>query len=256
YAILNADDPFTSAIAEATSAQILTYGIDSEADIRAVEIRAEARISRFTVVVRGEERASVSLPQPGSHSISNALAALSVGIVKRIPLSVLAERADQVEPIPGRTEFFRRDDGVDAVVDFAHNPSSLEVILKFLRSEYPRIIALFGCPGDGEHEKRAAMGEVSGRWADAIVLTSDNPKNEDPRVIVDEIQAGIGKSRVPVTVILDRERAIQASVSQARAGDIVLLAGKGHETDQLIGDNRFPHADADVLRRLGFAGDI
>ena len=256
WAILNADDPMHAAIAATTPAHVLTYGINAEADIHAGEIHCKARSSRFTVAAAQEEDESVFLPIPGRHNISNALAAIGVGIVKGISLSVLAERLTQASaPIPGRAEFFRRADGLVAVVDFAHNPSSLEVILKSLRPKYSRIIVVFGCPGDGEHEKRANMGEVSGRLADAVVLTTDNPKNEDPGAIADEIRIGIGSSLVPVTIVLDRKQAIHAAVSQAKTGDVILLAGKGHETEQLIEGARIPHSDAEVLRECEFAAD-
>jgi len=252
WAILNADDALHAAIAKATSARVLTYGLDAEADVRADDIHFGAQGSRFTVVVHGQEPEAISLPLPGKHHISNALAAISVGVVKGITVPLIAKRLAQVEPIPGRDEVFRRADGLVAVIDFAHNPSSLEAVLKSLRSGYSRIIALFGCPGDGEHEKRVAMGEVGGRWADAIVLTSDNPKNEDPLAIAREIQIGIGDSLVPVTISLDRKQAIQLALSLAKAGDVVLLAGKGHETEQLIEDKRVPFSDAEALRELGF----
>ena len=96
------------------------------------------------------------------------------------------------------------------------------------------------------------MGEVVGRWADAVVLTSDNPKNEDPGAIADEIRTGVDSCLVPVTIVLDRRSAIQLALSQAKAGDVVLLAGKGHETEQLVGDERVPFSDAEELRKLGF----
>ncbi|MFC2079828.1 glutamate ligase domain-containing protein [Candidatus Bipolaricaulota bacterium] len=230
----------------------MTYGIDVEADIQAVGIHTEARGSQFTMLVHGNEAESVFLPQPGSHNISNALAAVGVGVARGIPLPMLAQRLTKVNPIPGRAEFFRRDDGIDAVVDFAHNPSSLEALVESLRSEYSRIIVMFGCPGDGEREKRTGMGEVSGRCADAIVLTSDNPKEEDPGAIADEIRSGIGRAMTSVTIVLDRRRAIETALSQAQAGDIVVLAGKGHETCQLIEGGRIPHSDVAVLRELGF----
>ena len=255
WAIANADDSMHWIIVEATPAQVLTYGLDSGADIRAEDIRLEARSSRFTVVVHGEEEESVFLPMPGRHNISNALAAIGVGVVKGIPLSVVSERLAQANPIPGRAQFFKREDGHIAAVDFAHNPSALEAVLKSLWSEYSQIVVVFGCPGDGEHEKRDAMGAVCGRWANAVVLTTDNPKSEDPRAIAEEIRIGMGSSPVPVTIVLDRKQAIQVALDQAEEGDIVLLAGKGHETEQLIGGERVPHSDGDVLRQFGFTAN-
>jgi len=252
WAILNADDPMHSDFVAATSARVLTFGIDAGADLRAEDIQLMARSSRFTVVAHAEEAETVIVPLSGRHNIFNALAAIAVGVVKGMPLSLMAERLAQVRPIPGRAQYFRRVDGLVAVVDFAHNPSSLKAILTSLRSEHSRIIVLFGCPGDGEHEKRVAMGKVAGRWADAVVLTSDNPKNEDARAIASEIRTGIGSSPVPVTIVLDRRSAVQLALSRAKAGDVVLLAGKGHETEQLVGDERVSFSDAEALKELGF----
>lgn len=255
WAIINADDPIHEVFATATPARVLTYGLDSEADVRAEDIQLDIRSSRFTAIVRGEKNESVFLPIPGKYNISNALAAIGVGVAAGIPLSLLSKRLTGAGPIPGRTKFFRRADGLIAVVDFAHNPASLEAVLRFLRRKYSRIIVLFGCPGDGEVEKREAMGKVSVRWADAVVLTSDNPRNENPRVIAEDIQMGMGSSSVPVTVVLDRKQAIQVALDQAEVGDVVLLAGKGHETEQLIGDERVLHSDTAILSELGFAED-
>jgi len=252
WAVVNADDPMHSAIAEATSAQVLSYGIHAEADLRASDIHASAYGSQFTLVTREGETQTVSVPLPGRHNVANALAAIGVGMVKGVPLGPLSERLAAAVPIPGRIEFFRRTDGALVVIDFAHNASSLEVMLRLLRSEYARVVVVFGCPGDSELKKRTAMGAVSGRWADVVVLTSDNPKNEDPTVIADAILAGMASSAVPVTFVLDRARAIQLALSQASAGDVVLLAGKGHETEQLIGNKRVRYSDASVLRELGF----
>jgi len=144
WAILNADDALHTSIAAATPARVLSYGIDAGADLRADDIRIGARSSRFTVVVRDEEAETVCVPLPGKHHISNALAAIGVGVVKGIPLALIVKRLAQAEPIPGRAEYYRRADGLVAVIDFAHNPSSLEAILQSLQSVYSRVTVLFG----------------------------------------------------------------------------------------------------------------
>lgn len=252
WAILNRDDPMCESVIAATSAQILTYGVGFDADVRLENAHPDHRGSQFTVIQTAGERGDMTLAHPGAHNMANALAAISVGLVGGVSLSTLSERLARVDPIPGRTEFFRRRDGLVAVVDFAHNASSLETMLRFLHQTYVRVIVVFGCPGDSEHEKRVAMGKVAGALSDAVVLTSDNPKSEDPRAIVEEIREGTIGSDVPVTIVHDRAQAIGEALSQARAGDVLLVAGKGHETVQLIGKDRIPHSDADVLHRLGF----
>jgi len=255
WAVVNADDPMAEVVAAATRAQVLRYGCDCQADVCASDIRLGSRSSRFTVRALGTQVLDVSLPVPGLHNVSNALAAISVGVVAGISLSVIIDRLAQIQPILGRSEFLRRSDGLAAVVDFAHNGASLDALLATLRPITSRLIVVFGCPGDGESEKRASMGEASARWADIVVLTSDNPKHEDARVIAGEIRAGMGVSQVPVSIVIDRTAAIHDAIDQAEPGDLVVLAGKGHETEQLVRGERLPHSDVDVLRDLGFIVD-
>ncbi|MCK5246820.1 UDP-N-acetylmuramoyl-L-alanyl-D-glutamate--2,6-diaminopimelate ligase, partial [Candidatus Bipolaricaulota bacterium] len=255
WAIVNADDSMAEVLAEATPAQVLRYGFDCQADVCASDIRLGSRSSRFTVRALGTQVLDVNLPVPGLHNVSNALAAISVGVVAGISLSVIIDRLAQIQPILGRSEFLRRSDGLAAVVDFAHNGASLDALLATLRPITSRLIVVFGCPGDGESEKRASMGEASARWADIVVLTSDNPKHEDARMIAGEIRAGMGVSQVPVSIVIDRTAAIHDAIDQAEPGDLVVLAGKGHETEQLVRGERLPHSDVDVLRDCGFIVD-
>jgi UDP-N-acetylmuramoyl-L-alanyl-D-glutamate--2,6-diaminopimelate ligase len=255
WAIVNADDPMAEAITAATPAQILRYGRDRHADVRASDIRSESQHCRFTVRIRDHQEMEIFLPVPGKHNVSNALAAIGVGVVANLSLPVIGHRLAQARSIPGRTEFFSRADGLTAVVDFAHNGASLDALLATLRPSTPRLIVIFGCPGDGESEKRASMGKASAQWADYIILTSDNPQHEDPVAIAAEIRLGMGDTQIPVHVIIDRIEAIHAAIATASPGDLVILAGKGHETEQLIGSERLGHSDADVLQDLGFIAD-
>jgi UDP-N-acetylmuramoyl-L-alanyl-D-glutamate--2,6-diaminopimelate ligase len=252
WAILNADDALHSAIAEATPARTLTYGIGTGADLRASDVLEEDGGYRFTVGGPDVAPKRAFLPALGTYNLSNILAAIGVGIVHGLDLDVMIERLPHVRPVPGRAQFLRHPDGRTAVVDFAHNAAALEAVLQLLGTHYAKVIALFGCPGDGEHEKRVAMGRVSGRLAAELILTADNPKNEDAVAIASEIQSGMDNDLVPVTVIPDRRLAVQTAVARARPGEVVLLAGKGHERAQLVGSRRVPFSDIDVLRELGF----
>ena len=257
WAIVNADDPIADAVAAVTAAQVLRYGCSVEADVRASDIQLGSRSSRFVVHIAGaNERMSVCLPTPGRHNVFNALAAISVGVVAAVSLPDIVERLAKAGSLPGRNDFFCREDGVAAVVDFAHNAAALKALLATLRPSYSRLIVVFGCPGDGEREKRTAMGKVSAQWADRIVLTSDNPKHEDVRAIAEEIRAGMTGAPIPVSFVMDRARAIGSAVEQAKPGDLVVIAGKGHEAEQLIEDDRLPYSDGDVLETLGFVADV
>ncbi len=252
WAVLNIDDPFHEAVAAATRARILTYGWGPGAAFRAESIEGDESGSQITGVAPDGARFELRVPMPGRHNVSNALAALSVGWVRGLPLSTLTKRLARSKPVTGRAYTLWRADGVRAMIDFAHNPSSLEAVLSFLRTISSHIIVVFGCPGDGEHEKRSGMGEVAGRLADAIVLTSDNPKHEDPLEIAREIRSGIRTGHADVRICIDRQEAIRAAVDAAQPGSVVLVTGKGHEAVQLVGNERIPHNDADVLRDLGF----
>ncbi len=254
WAIVNADDPMAERLLAATPAQILQYGCRDHGDVQASAIGLARRQSQFTVHAPGYPPMAVSLPIAGRHNISNALAAVGVGLVAGIALCDIVTRLEHADPIPGRSAFFSREDGLMAVVDFAHNGASLEALLSTLRPHFGRLIVVFGCPGDGETEKRADMGRAGAQWADRLILTSDNPKFETARAIADEIETGIPQSSlIPVDFVSDRAQAIGTAIDQAHAGDLIVLAGKGHEDEQLIGGKRYPYSDAQVLRQRGFA---
>ena len=256
WAVVNADDPMADAVVAATPAQVFQYGCSAEVDVRVSDIQLGSRSSQFVVHIRGaNRRIDLRLPVPGRHNVFNALAAVSVGVVAGIPLPDIAGRLAQAGPLPGRSEFFCREDGLAAIVDFAHNGASLESLLATLRMSTSQLIVVFGCPGDGESEKRASMGKACAQWADFVVLTSDNPKYEDAGAIGEEIRAGMAGSPIPVSIVIDRRRAIGIAIKRAKPGDLIVLAGKGHESEQLIGDDRLPYSDADELRALGFIVD-
>lgn len=255
WAVLNADDPLSAVIARVTPARVLTYGLGNDADLRASDLQERESGVAFDISLAGTGSWNVVLQCPGPYNVHNALAAAAVGHVRGLQPDQLVERLAHVRSVPGRGQLFRHASGRMAIVDFAHNAASLEILLQFLRSRYERVVAVLGCPGDGEHEKRRAMGDICGRLCDRVVLTSDNPKHESARAIADEIRAGMGDVRVPVTIVLDREAAIRQAVRTAAPRDIVLLAGKGHERVQLVGDQRVPFSDVDVLQALGFVAD-
>jgi len=254
WAVLNADDPLSETIARITPARVLTYGRFCDADLKASDVREDtAAVYRFAITEGKGESREAALRWIGPYNVSNALAAIAVGRVSGLPLHEAVDRLATLRSVPGRGQAFHRGDGVTVIVDFAHNAASLEALLRFLRERYERILAVYGCPGDGEHEKRRAMGAVSGRLCDRIILTSDNPKHESPRAIAEEIRSGAVGDRVPVSIVLGRRDAIEQAVKEATPRDVVLLAGKGHEAVQLVGDRRMPFSDAGVLETLGFA---
>jgi UDP-N-acetylmuramoyl-L-alanyl-D-glutamate--2,6-diaminopimelate ligase len=243
--VLNVGDPHghrwaTELVREGK--EVISYGDAAGSAYRAGDIVLEPSLSRFTVTT-GER---YELRLPGRFNISNALAAIAVAKRLGIEAPTIARGLAKLERVPGRMEHLRGD-GVDVVVDYAHTPDALERALESLRETARGDVAVvFGCGGDRDKGKRAEMGAVAARLADRLYVTNDNPRGEDPRAIADAIAAGIGGR--PHVVELDRRRAIERAVGDARPGDVVLVAGKGHETYQIIGDRVLPFDDSAVAR--------
>jgi len=249
-AIVNADDPVSDRVASSTVARILTYGIDSDVDLRASMIEYSDSATSFLLEAEGGS-VRVEIRLPAEYNVYNALAAAGVGLAKGISLEDIGERLAGARSVPGRYETFRAVTGATVIVDFAHSPDALERTLRFLRRDHPRVICLFGCPGESDRGKRPLMGKISGKLADLTILTADNPKGEDPEAIIDEIAEGVREAGGRYEKIVDRKEAIRRAVRGSRDGDAVLIAGKGHETYQIIGSDFLPHSDSGLLLEGG-----
>jgi UDP-N-acetylmuramoyl-L-alanyl-D-glutamate--2,6-diaminopimelate ligase len=244
-AVLNVDDSFGRAWAtelRAAGTPVLTYGFGDEADVRAADLTLSASGSSFEV-----DGVHFELALPGRFNVANALAALAVARTLRVPAAAAARALARFAPVPGRMEHLG-DGEVDVVVDYAHTPDALENVLHAVRETARRgVILVFGCGGDRDRGKRPQMGRIAGELADRVIVTSDNPRGEEPRAIADEILAGIADG-AHVTVELDRGSAIAHAVAQASRGDVVLVAGKGHETYQIIGTQTRHFDDREAVR--------
>ncbi len=220
----------------------LSYSLHGEADLVARNVVTGASGSTFEV-----DGVAMRVHLPGFFNLSNALAAIGVARTLGIDLATAAHGLDVLERVPGRMEHVSGGD-VDVVVDYSHTPDSLENALLALRETTERGLAVvFGCGGDRDRGKRPEMGRVAATYADRIYVTSDNPRSESPAAIVAEIEAGIGAHAHVVEV--DRRAAILRAIDEAAPGDVVLIAGKGHETYQIIGGQTLPFDDADVARQ-------
>jgi UDP-N-acetylmuramyl-tripeptide synthetase len=249
-AIINGDDLYRDAFLKATRTRVWTYGLSSRSDLWADQIELRPDGSRFVAHTPvGDLPIETSLP--GEFYVSNILAAIGVGIERGLDLELIKERIESVRQIEGRCERYRTRDGVCVWIDFAHSPDSLEKMLRTVKSFYPRVISVFGCGGESDPYKRSIMGEISGRLADCTVITSDNPKSEDPEKIVRQIEQGIRPLGVPYEVIVDRSQAILRAIELARPGDCVLIAGKGHERTQIFADREIAFNDREFLREHG-----
>jgi UDP-N-acetylmuramoyl-L-alanyl-D-glutamate--2,6-diaminopimelate ligase len=246
-AVLNADDPagaaFARELADAGKSQPITYAIDSDATLRAEDVALDGDGSSFRV---GETEVRIALP--GRFNVRNALAAFGLGRALGLDDAAIAAGLAATRAVPGRMERFGAF-GIDAIVDYAHTPDALENVLRAVRETTKRdLIVVFGCGGDRDHGKRAQMGEIAARLADRVIVTSDNPRSEDPMEIAVAIADGYQRTQIE----LDRRRAIRRAIDEARAGDTVVVAGKGHETYQIVGEQRHAFDDRDEVR-IAFA---
>ncbi|MBQ6272941.1 MAG: UDP-N-acetylmuramoyl-L-alanyl-D-glutamate--2,6-diaminopimelate ligase [Oscillospiraceae bacterium] len=236
---LNADDPWTPFMMEGASCPCRTFSTQSNAaDLVAKDVRLSASGVRFAAM-SGGELALTKLSIPGLFNVYNALGVMAVGLSLGIPLSECADAMSSAKGVKGRMELVPTDGDYAVLIDYAHKPDALEKALKTLRPvTQGRLMVLFGCGGDRDHGKRPIMGRIAAELADLCVVTSDNPRTEEPLAIIDDILAGMKNSSTAVQVIPDREEAIAWVLDKARHGDVILLAGKGHEDYQVVGKEK------------------
>jgi UDP-N-acetylmuramoyl-L-alanyl-D-glutamate--2,6-diaminopimelate ligase len=257
YAVLNMDDPFGVELAGklgCSGVQTVGYSLEGRNEdcrfaVLARDLIADAEGIRFKAVTPWGT-AQLSSQLLGRFNASNLLAALAVLLVSGIELEDAVRELGKVESVAGRVQRLGGEGKPLVVVDYAHTPDALEKVLGTLREimgEKNKLICVFGCGGERDRGKRPLMGSVASRLADSVIVTSDNPRGEDARAIIDEIIAGMGAN---YHVIDDRAAAIDAAVRGAKPDDVVLIAGKGHEDYQEIKGVKLPFADADVARRV------
>lgn len=248
--ILNADDPAAEHLATVSPVRPVTYGIEAEADVRAHSLSASGWGTAFDLKTPQGETA-VRLPLIGRFNVHNALAAAALGLSQGLDLARIAEALEGFQGVSGRMEPVDGGQDFTVLVDFAHTAAALEKALEALRPHCRgRLIVVFGCPGERDRTKRPRMGEVAARLADRIILTSDEPRSEEPLQIIREIEAGVRASgRIEgrdYLVFPDRREALAEALGHARTGDVVLLAGKGHEDCIIYGDRSVPWSDRRV----------
>jgi UDP-N-acetylmuramoyl-L-alanyl-D-glutamate--2,6-diaminopimelate ligase len=244
---VNVDDPVGGWIRAHSDGPILGFGQGQGADIRAADIRLRPDGTSFRVL-EAEEATPISLRLRGAFNAMNALAAFAAGRALGIPRGSIVSGLEKLSSVPGRLEPVDEGQPFQVLVDYAHTPDALERALEAVRAFGPkRVICVFGCGGDRDRGKRPLMGKVAARLSDQVILTSDNPRSEDPASILRDIEAGIpGASNV--RTILDRKEAIVAAVDACAPQDALLIAGKGHETYQIIGPRTLDFDDREVAR--------
>ena len=245
-ALLNRDDPSWERFRPSRGC-CWTYGLGA-GDLCARDVGLSAAGTRAMVSTPMGE-GSLHLPLVGRHNLSNALCALGMALGLGCPLDAALEGLARLRPVAGRLEAVPNSRGFGVFVDYAHTPDALEHVLACLRELAPRrLIAVFGCGGDRDRGKRAPMGHAAWSGSDLAVVTSDNPRSEDPRTIVQQILTGIPAGADGLLVEVDRARAIRAALELARPGDLVLIAGKGHETSQEMASGTIDFDDRVVAR--------
>lgn len=247
FAVINNDDKYAVRIKNITRARIITYGIDSQADVTARNIKFEVEYTEFDLLIRGRQM-KFRINLIGRHNVYNALAGIAWAFKAGIKLKVIQSALEKFSFVPGRLERINSKKGFCVFIDYAHTDDALKNVLTALRQlSTGKIITLFGCGGERDRGKRPKMGKVVTRLSDFAVITSDNPRSEDPAAIIRDIRKGIEKNNY--CVIIDRKRAVKKSLSLAARGDIVLLAGKGHENYQVLKGRTIPFDDRKEVRR-------
>ena len=249
--VYNVDDEWVSAGIRALGREAMRIGIRESSDVYANDIEIGERGCSFLMTWHKRFRTTISLHLAGIFNVYNALMAAGICICAGAGPESIRQGLESVYAVPGRIELLDTGTPYRVILDYAHSPDSLENVLKAVReTSKGRMIALFGCGGDRDRAKRPVMGEIAGKLADYCVLTSDNPRNEDPMAILEAIETGIKPTGCEYVVIENRREAIRYALKIAGAGDVVVLAGKGHETYQEIRGEKHPFDEKVVVREL------
>ncbi len=250
-AVVNTDDEAHSAMTEGTSCKVVSFSaLRDSADYSAKNIEHKpGGVSYFLVGIGKLERIKMKIP--GGFTVYNSMTAAVCAIELGLPFADVTKALSEASGVPGRIEVVPTDTDYTVIIDYAHSPDGLQNILGSLRKiARARIIAVFGCGGDRDKTKRPQMGKIAADMSDFVIVTSDNPRTEDPATIVKEVAEGTKGAKVPVVEIVDRTQAIEFALNEANEDDIVLLAGKGHETYQIIGTEKHHYDEREVVRNL------
>ncbi|HHY69660.1 MAG TPA: UDP-N-acetylmuramoyl-L-alanyl-D-glutamate--2,6-diaminopimelate ligase [Bacillota bacterium] len=254
FAVINHDDPFWDYFASAGPRDFITYGIDQESDVRAIDVETGAKGSRFTLLFKGSKK-EAEIHLPGRFNVYNALAASAVSLGLGMNIEEVVEVLRRLSGVKGRAELVSGEEEYAVWVDYAHTPESLrDILLTAKQVADNRVIVVFGCGGDRDKGKRPIMGKIAGEIADVVIITNDNPRTEDEDEILDQIQVGLAqaqmeKPQLAFYRIKDRAQAIEKAIWLAEKGDVVVIAGKGHETYQIFKDKTVHFDDAEVARK-------
>jgi len=246
--LINIDDKYSRKIIETADCEIVTFGIENECDIRARDIKYFMDKVYFNVEINNK-LFEFKLNIPGRFSVYNALGAIGVALKMGVSISDIQKGVSMIKGVPGRIQNVNNDKGFNVFVDYAHTPDGLENVINAVREfTEGRVITVFGCGGDRDRKKRPLMGEISAKLSDFSVLTSDNPRSEEPYSIIREIEEGVKPLTDNYISIVDRRKAIFYAVGNAKKGDSVIIAGKGHEDYEIFADKTIHFDDLEVAK--------
>ncbi len=244
--VINIDDPWADKIMENAACSIMTYSIDKPSDLQAKNIKYKMDRVLFTVNIEGRDT-DFELMIPGRFSVYNALCAIGTALSMGISRQDIVEGIHNIHGVPGRIQNIKNNKGFNVIVDYAHTPDGLENIISSVREfTQNRVITVFGCGGDRDRTKRPIMGEITARLSDYAIVTSDNPRSENPEDILKEIETGVKPVTDKYEMIVDRREAIKRAIAIAEKGDSVIIAGKGHEDYQILKDKTIHFDDTEV----------
>ena len=250
-AVINIDDAYGHRVVEKTTAPIITYSIDGSGTLNAHDVDMTPKSSRYTVSYDGHDY-TVAMNTTGLFNVYNTLAAIGACLLEGISMEDIDKALKTFSAVPGRFELIEEGQPFAVVVDYAHTPDGLENILQTAKAiQENRIIVVFGCGGDRDATKRPIMGRIAAQYGDVVYVTSDNPRTEDPVQIVKDVEVGVKdglREGTHYEVIVDRREAIQHAIQHAKPGDIVLIAGKGHEDYQILKDKTIHFDDREEAR--------
>jgi len=250
HAVTNVDDPYGAYMVEGHNCTVTTYSIDNPSDLRATNVQLLARGVEFDVSINGEV-VHFSLPVRGRFTVYNALNAIGICLALGTPANIIAQALCKIQGVPGRIQSIPSKHDFDVIVDFSHTPDSLENILTTVReTTRSKVIVIFGCGGDRDKTKRPIMGEIAAVNAEYVIVTADNPRNEDPMTIAKEVEIGITRHNTPYELTIDRREAIENGIRMAQSGDTVVIAGKGHEDYQIFADCAVHFNDCEEATRV------
>ena len=246
--VLNMDDPYGRVLLQTSHARPVTYGLASSTTLKPHEVHHGLDGIRFVLPTSGGPL-TLSSTLVGRHNIYNLLAGIGIAQALGIDAEAIRQGVARLRSVPGRLERVDCRQDVTVFVDYAHTPAALEQVLRLVQAEaVGRLITVFGCGGDRDPGKRPLMGQAATLISDYTIITSDNPRTENPQRIIDDIVGGLTAPSSSYTTVLDRRVAIERAIAMAQAQDTVLIAGKGHEDYQIIGQHRYPFDDREIAR--------